>query len=259
MNESVKIDYLGWSGFSIEQKSGPKIFIDPPKGTSFEGEKIIILITHAHPEHLGGTLDHIRSTGCEKPTIIIASATVCAFFKKQCLNKHVEFITAQPLETLTAVKDCQITPFEWTHMPLLPPGFNAAIRHIWQIIKGYKHTLNILKMSLKGPIGAGTMLGYTLKLADQNIIIYGEGLHRHCKVEDVTKIGAIAPAATILVASEPEDINELPGLIYASGAFQAILYEPHRPWRDLFGLPRINLRSLQKQVADMGIHARIAK
>ncbi|NOZ42119.1 MAG: hypothetical protein GXP02_02990, partial [Alphaproteobacteria bacterium] len=61
------------------------------------------------------------------------------------------------------------------------------------------------------------------------------------------------------VASEPEDFAELPRLIAASGADEAILYEPHRQWRDLFSLPHIDLKALQKAIEDTGISAKIAK
>lgn len=254
----TQIEYLGWSGFRITLYDGAEIYVDPPKGTKFPDQDLLILITHGHPEHLGGTLDHVRDMASDQQTTIVASKTVCRYLDKECRSAKVNFNPTEPLEVSMLSGGVRITSFEWHHMPLLPPGFIAPIRHTWHILKGFKHTWNILKMSLKGPKGAGVMLGYALNINGESIIIYGEGLHRHCNAADVTFIGAIAPASTILVASEPEDIDDLPALVAASGAAKAIVYEPHRPWRDLYQLPHIDLEKLQQKINDRGIKTTIA-
>lgn len=259
LKKSSKIDYLGWSGFHIYNDEEPHIYIDPPKGTRFPSGELIILLTHGHPEHLGGTYDLVKTEPINQKITIIASGTVCKFLKKSLLNNNIGFIKVRPLETHRLSKSTEIISFRWSHMPLLPPGIKAASQHIWHLLKGGIHALNIMKMSLKGPNGAGTMLGYIIKINDQNIIVYGEGLHRQCKVEDVSKVGAIAPSATILVAAEPEDIKELPLLVHASGALKAIIYEPHRPWRDQFQLPHIDLETLMKKISYLGIKVRIVE
>ena len=173
MIENVKIDYLGWSGFQIKKNSGPNLFIDPPKGTEFPDDEIIILITHGHPEHLGGTIDHLSKSTSNHKTIIIATKPLCYYFKRRCIKSNVEFIYARTLETISPNPNYQITPFMWKHMPLLPPGIKNSIRHVWQLIKGYKHAFKILKMTLKGPNQIGDMLGYIVKLKDKNIIKIG--------------------------------------------------------------------------------------
>ncbi|MCF8474032.1 MAG: hypothetical protein K9G26_04980 [Emcibacter sp.] len=256
-----EIDYLGWSGFHIhhachEGKNLPHIYVDPPKGTKFSAEEEgIIFITHGHPEHLIGAMEYLTDITVKSRTVIVASQQVCQYLAQINQRTNVDFIIAQPEQQLKITAKISVQVFEWHHMPLLPPGVGAALRHIFQILRKIGTAWRIIRMSLKGPKGAGKMLGYILRLSGgKDIIVYGEGLHRRCQPEDVAAIGRKALGATLLVASEPEDIAELPDLIFVSGAHEAILYEPHRPWRDIFELPHANLQALRKVVMETGIN-----
>lgn len=258
------MDYLGWSGFHIHRPGshntdGHELFIDPPKGTSFPHEAAItIFITHGHPEHLGGTIDYLRGISMGQITTIIASDTVCQFLSKECRRTKVDFINVTPGQKHTLVTDISFEVFQWQHMPLLPPGLRAAARHILHILRRLPTAWRIIRMSLHGPKGPGEMLGYLLRLPEgANIIVYGEGLHRRSCTEDVAAIGRKIPGAVLMVASEPEDFAKLPQLVAASGAAQAILYEPHRLWRDMFNLPHADLPALQKEMSAKGILAKI--
>jgi len=256
-----QIIYLGWSGFHFHRHDEPHIFIDPPKGTCFpQDAEITIFITHGHPEHLGGSLSHVRAASEAKRTTIVASETVCRYLRQQCRRGMIEFIPVTSGQKLDLPHDISFEVFAWQHMPLLPPGLGAAVRHITHIIRRFPAAWRIIRMSLKGPSGAGDMLGYLLRLSgNKNIIIYGEGMHRRCRAGDVAAIGDKMPGATLLVASEPEDLGKLPELVLATGAFEAILYEPHRPWRDIFDLPHTDLKTLQKAVMNKGVLAKISE
>lgn len=253
------VAYLGWSGFHIRNSKNCHVFIDPPKRTSFPKDTAItIFITHGHPEHLGGTIDCIRQGGAELPITVIASETVCRYLSGECRRGAVDLIDVRPGQKQVLLSDIGFEVFQWQHMPLLPPGLGAAARHIFHILRRFPMAWRIIWMSMRGPKGPGEMLGYLLHLPDgKSIIIYGEGLHRHSRAEDVTAIGRKAHDATLMVASEPEDFSELPQLVAASGAARAILYEPHRLWRDIFDLPHADLQALQRAVSAKGIPTKI--
>lgn len=254
-----RIKYLGWSGFYIHNKNDVHIYIDPPKGTIFPPDvKIIIFITHGHPEHLGGTLDYLKKLTIDDRAKIIASKTIITYFRNVCKCLKPEFLEVEPGQKFLLGPNFSFDVFEWQHMPLLPPGFGIAVGHILKILKNFPEAWRIIKMSLKGPLGPGRMLGYTLRLQDnKNIIIYGEGLHRRSRIEDIATIGQRVPGATILVASEPEDAAQLPALIMKSGASDIYLYEPHRLWRDLFSLPHIDLKALKATLLSNGLNVTI--
>jgi hypothetical protein len=61
---------------------------------------------------------------------------------------------------------------------------------------------------------------------------------------DAGQVQAVAqhlPAATLLFAVEPEDAAAVPRWIETLAPSTVLLYEAHRPWRELFQLPYIDL------------------
>ncbi|NOZ42177.1 MAG: hypothetical protein GXP02_03290, partial [Alphaproteobacteria bacterium] len=187
-----QIAYLGWSGFHLQRPAGPHIFIDPPKATIFPGNSaVIVFITHGHPEHLGGVMDLVAGdleTGNNSGhgVTIIASKTVCNYLEDRYRPDNVNFIAVSPGQQQALTAGIGFEVFQWRHMPLLPPGLWPAVRHILSMIRKFRAAARIIKMSLNGPKGPGRMLGYRVQLSsDVTIVIYGEGLHRRCSVDDV--------------------------------------------------------------------------
>lgn len=66
----AKVKYYGHSAFRITSPGGKIIFIDPwlsnPSSKGEDVEKVdIILLTHAHADHVGDTIDLARNTGAK--------------------------------------------------------------------------------------------------------------------------------------------------------------------------------------------------
>ncbi|WP_286830616.1 MULTISPECIES: hypothetical protein [Kordiimonas] len=245
---SYVVDYLGWSGFHLYGTGLPSIFIDPPKGTQFPDRgDILILITHGHPEHLGGTID-LLNRPCRSGNItLVASTWLCRYFRRHYPKANLTLHQATEGEQISLPGDISLSVFGWTHMPLLPPGLAPAVRHLGKLIRKAPTAWRIVRMMMKGPKWAGPMLGYRIEYRGAIFVVaYGEGLHRRCAPEAVARHCAGARQASLLAAVEPEDENMLPCLLRSAGIGHVILYAPHSDWRTAFGLPQADLPRLKK-------------
>ncbi|MFC4346813.1 hypothetical protein ACFO5Q_03005 [Kordiimonas lipolytica] len=254
------IEYLGWSGFHLHGPGLPSIFIDPPKGTQFpDSGDIIILLTHGHPEHLGGTIDFLNRSRGRGNVTLVASVWLCRYFGRHYPGADLTLRPATNGEQISLSGNITLSVFGWTHMPLLPPGLAAAACHLWRLIRKAPTAWHIARMMMQGPKWAGPMLGYKIEYKGTAVAVaYGEGLHRRCEPEAVAWHCAGARQASLLAAVEPEDEDMMPRLLRYAGIGHVVLYAPHKGWRTAFGLPQADLPRLKAALEFFGLSAEIA-
>jgi hypothetical protein len=242
--QTVVLEHLGWSGFRIGFPDGTEIYIDPPAGAVAPRDREAnILITHGHPEHLAGTLEHLRDPARGTPALVVASAAVCRHLGKRSTRNYDDFYRCKPRQRVV-VSGLRIDVFRWRHMPLLPPGFKPALQHIKRLVSHPALSSRIVAAGVRGPLPF-PMLGFRIVPPDgPRVLVYGEGLHRLTGRANASRVGDDLPAEILLVAVEPEDVDVLPELINIAGATTIGLYEAHRAWRDAFDMPCADLDAL---------------
>ncbi len=256
--QALEVEYLGWSGLRMSGPCGD-IWIDPPEGTPFPLDRMVnVLITHGHPEHVGGSLAHLRNPARSGVVRGAAAEPVCRYLRRHATRADDRFDACAPGQRFD-IAGFTVDVFEWKHMPLLPPGIGPALNHLMMIATRPRLAARIVIAALRGP-WPFPMLGYRLTApAMPGVLVYGEGLHRRTGTEQVERIRAALPADFLLAAVEPEDAAVLPDLFRRIGAATVGLYEAHRPWREGFGMPLADLDALAATLAGDGMRAMILR
>ena len=139
------------------------------------------------------------------------------------------------------IGNARLTAFEWKHMPLLPPGVGRKIDYAAHVLR---HPIELARVGTSGlrlPMSA-PMLGFHVALADgPRALNYAEGLHRLTDPREVEATAQRLPADVLLFAVEPEDVEVIPRWIELLSPSTVMLYEAHRPWREMFDLPYVDL------------------
>jgi len=144
-------------------------------------------------------------------------------------------------------------------MPLLPPGLRPKIDYILQLAL---HPVDLIRIGTSGlrlPMNA-PQLGFHLAYADGTTVLnYSEGVHRLTDAREIEQVAHNLPAQTLLFAVEPDDAQAIPRWLEMLDPREVYLYEAHRPWRDLFHLPYIDLNDyaamLAKRFGAVAFHA----
>jgi len=102
---------------------------------------------------------------------------------------------------------------------------------------------------------AGDVSGDVDIVDDEGEGVGDEEYERLTEEAEVAQVARMLPAETLLCAVEPEDRAAIPDWLERLRPRRVLLYEAHRPWRELFGLPYLDLgayaRELAGRLADM--------
>jgi hypothetical protein len=249
---SLELRYRGWSGFEVRAPGRTAVLVDPAPDREIADERAIILVTHGHPEHVAGSLAHLRKTS-RAPVTVIASAPICRYLERRTAGREDRFLRVAPRDRLE-VLGWSVRVFGWTHMSLLPPGMLPAARYLATLLRHPRGLARMAWGDLRGPAHA-PMLGYHVSAGAGGVVYYGEGLHRLTSRRALEETLGPDPIDALVFGAEPEDVDALPALLAGHEVGRAIAFEPHRPWREDFGLPQLDAEDLVSRLSAAGLDA----
>jgi len=252
----MEICYCGWSGVAIRH-GGVLVGVDLfGEGAGWElareASATILCLTHGHPEHCGSLRRLLASAGAGPylaTTHLVASSPVAHYVTKAGTlpPERVHRVTAGARVNLPGV---QVTTFRWRHFPLLPPGAGAKARYLSRLLARPLGVARIGLASLGLPLWS-PMLGFHLRFADgRTLLNYAEGLHRATDPGEVAAVAGTLPAGILVFAVEPEDVQVIPRWVERLAPTAVFLYEAHRPWREQFRLPYVDLEAYAKDLTE---------
>lgn len=253
----MELCYQGWSGLVVRAaagRTGGALAFDPCPTEPLGAERVALLLTHGHPEHVQGSLAHLRREE-RAPVTVVASPHVCRWLRRAAreADRFVPVTAGDRVE----VEGWAVRVFEWEHMPLLPPGALHAVRHILALVS---HPRGLAKIAFGGMTGPrhGPMLGYTVRAPGGGgaLVYYGEGLHRKTTREQLRDALGDEPVGALVFGAEPEDAEALPALLSGQHVGRVLAFEPHRPWRTEFGMPQLDAADLDARLRAAELDAR---
>lgn len=261
----MQIHYFGWSGIALRHENmliGFDLFGDAVTWDALRENQVIVLcLTHGHPEHAGSLrafLEAPEAYSHLSNTHLISSPDVLQHVNRRGIvpPENVHAVKQGESVTIAGVK---ITTFTWVHMPLLPPGMRAKAEYLFQLIL---HPIDLIRIGLRGlslPMNA-PQLGFHVAYSDGiTVLNYSEGVHRLTNPREVEQVAQSLPADMLMFAVEPDDAQAIPRWMAMLAPRTVYVYEAHRPWRDLFHLPFIDLheysRILSQRFPQMTVRA----
>lgn len=259
----MKIQYHNWSGITLKHDNmliGFDLFGDSVTWDVLkEAQNIVLCLTHGHPEHAGSLRAFLETPEAHLYLAnihLISSPDVI-----QHINRHSILAT----ENVHPVKDgesitiagVKVTAFTWVHMPLLPPGLREKLVYIFQLLMHPLDLIRIGTLGLRLPMNA-PQLGFHIAYPDGTTVLnYSEGVHRLTNPGEVEQVSRSLPADNLLFAVEPDDAEAIPRWVEMLAPKAVYVYEAHRPWRDLFHLPFIDLNEYARELSQRFPYTRI--
>lgn len=248
----MEIHYFGWSGITLrhgETVIGFDLFGEAVTWAALpDAATTILCVTHGHPEHCGSLRRFLSAEDARLDRTHVISSQLVIDHVTRGLNHAAN---AHPLtcNASVAVDGVRVTAFTWKHMPLLPPGMRAKTSYVAHVLSRPIEFARVAFSGLRLPMNA-PMLGFHVVFADGlRVLNYAEGLHRLTDAHEVESTARQLPADVLLFAVEPEDIAVIPRWIELLSPSTVILYEAHRPWREMFGLPYIDLEDYAAELS----------
>ncbi len=250
----MKIQYHNWSGITLKHDNtlvGFDLFGESVSWDILqEAQTIVICLTHGHPEHAGSLRAFLEAPEAQ-PYLsnihLISSLPVIRHINRHDILSTANVHPLQDGEHIT-LNGMTISAFQWIHMPLLPPGFGEQVKYIFQLLTHPIDLIRIGVMGLRLPMNA-PQLGFHITYADgTRVLNYSEGVHRLTKSQEIEQIAQRLPSDILFFAVEPDDALIIPQWVEILGAKEVFIYEAHRPWRDTFHLPFIDLNQYAQEL-----------
>ncbi len=262
----LELRYHGWSDVEVRAPGGVPLVFDPAPDRALSDERAVFLVTHGHPEHVMGALAHLRR-GPRARVTVVASAAICRYLERRTAGREDRFLSVAPGARVGAF-GWRVRVFGWTHMSLLPPGIVPAVRYVGTLARNPRGLVRMARDALRGPAHA-PMLGYHVRAGRRSIVYYGEGLHRRTTRTELAEAIGPEPIDALVFGAEPEDVEALPALLSRGGPGaragiasehgpaieRALVFQPHRAWREEFGLPQLDGAALIARLLDAGVDA----
>ncbi len=249
----MEVQYFGWSGVTI--RHGETVI-----GFDLFGESVtwdvlpnaattILCVTHGHPEHCGSLRRFLSAEDARLDRTHVVSSQPVLDHVTHGLN-HAANAHVLTCDMSVMIDGVQVSGFEWKHMPLLPPSVRAKTSYVTHVLSRPIEFARVASSGLRLPMNA-PMLGFHVVFADGlRVLNYAEGLHRLTDPCEVEATAQRLPADVLLFAVEPEDVEVIPRWIEILSPSMVMLYEAHRPWREMFGLPYVDLEGYSAGLAE---------
>lgn len=252
----MQIQYFGWSGIALRHGNtliGFDLFGDAVTWDALKGNQTMLFcLTHGHPEHAGSLRAFLEAPEARAylPNIhLISSPDVIRHVNRNGILAPRNVHNVKDGESVT-IEGMKVTSFAWVHMPLLPPGLHEKLEYIFQLLIHPIDLIRIGTLGLRLPANA-PQLGFHVAYSDGTTVLnYSEGVHRLTSAKEVEKIAKNYPADMLFFAVEPDDVAAIPRWVELLAPKEVYLYEAHRPWRDLFHLPFMDLNDYANKLSE---------
>lgn len=250
----MEVRYFGWSGVTLQHDRtliGFDLFGRAVSWDALDAATTILCVTHGHPEHCGSLRSFLAAPEARTrlaTTHVISSPPVIDHITAS-IDLPFDHSHRLKAKERVSIEGAEITAFGWKHMPLLPPGKRSKVSFFAHVLA---HPIDLMRIGFGGlrlPMNA-PMLGFHVKFDDGfSVLNYSEGLHRLTDPIEVESIARQYPAEMLLFAVEPDDVEAIPRWIKILQPKQVVIYEAHRPWRERFQLPYVDLVAYARQLS----------